>query len=212
MATKTLDSGQEKVEMLCNALIEEALEPAKKQAESIIAQAEEQARKKLQEAEEQAKVFMEEALAKIETERALFHTSIKQAAKLSVQELRQAIEERIFSHELQSAVNSQSSKPDVIAKILHALIQNLEKEGIRANLSAVIPKSVKPDEVNALLKDELVKHLREKGVKIGHFHGGAQVVLNDQRITVDVTDETLKELITGYIKESFREYFFPKDK
>lgn len=210
METKTLDSGKEKVDLLCKALIDEAIEPAKKQAKTIVDEAEEQARKRLHEAEQQANSFMAEARAKIESERKLFKTSLEQAARQSLEKLRQDIEERFFSVELQELIQKDSSQPDIVAKLIQAIISHIDKEGLSSDLSAVIARETSPERVNELLTEKFVGKLRQGGVQVGDFRGGATVILNDKRMTLDMTDDTLKELMTGFLKESFRELFFAK--
>lgn len=204
---KTLQEGQKKIQHICNLLKSEAIEPAKKEAEAIIDGAKAQAQEIIAESEKQAQRNIEEAKKGIEQEKNVFQSFMVQAAKQTMESLRQEIEKKFFNSELHRYIVEHTADPKTIARLTEAVIAAIEKEGISANLSVLIPKSVPPKEVNAFLAENTLNKLKEKSVAIGDFAGGVQVKLNDKQMTIDITDEALVDLLSVY-RKGFRELIF----
>ncbi len=59
-----------------------------------------------------------------------------------------------------------------------------------------------------LLAHEILEKLKEKSVLIGSFTGGIEVKLHRENITLDMSDDALKELMANYIRKDFRELIF----
>ena len=205
---ETLEKGKDKIQRICDALRKETLEPALQEADKIVAEAKVRAEHIIKEAHMQAEKLLSSAREAIHQERNVFHSSLEQAGKQGVQALKQAIEETLFSNELRKVVERQSSDSKIIAKLLASIVHAIEKEGIETQLSAVIPSVVSVDEVNRLLGEEILKKLREGSVTLGEFAGGAQVKLLDKKMTIDITDEALIELLSNYVRKDFRKLLF----
>lgn len=144
----------------------------------------------------------------IEQERNVFHSSLQQAAKQVMEALRQSIEHHLFNPHLHKEINQATVNPKVIADLISALVKYIEKEGISGDLSAFIPKTVSTKEINDLLTDEILKRLKEQSVILGDFTGGVQVKFVDKKLTLDITDETLEDLISRYVRKDFRKLIF----
>ena len=205
---KTLDKGGEKIQKICQALREETIEPAREQAESILAEAHAERERIIRQAELDAKSVLQQARKQIEQERKVFDTSLGQAARQSVEQLKQEIEQQLFNTELQELVDKAATSPQVVAKLIEAIVGALQKDGLGADLSALVPKSVKAEEVNNLLAEGILKKLRTGTVQVGSFAGGAQVKLNGKQMTLDISDVAISELLTGFLREDFRKLFF----
>ncbi|MFQ5730001.1 MAG: V-type ATP synthase subunit E, partial [Waddliaceae bacterium] len=193
---KTLEKGEDKIQQICDALRKETLMPAKQEAEKLVEEGKRRAEQVVKEAHAQADKILAKARETIDQERNVFHSSLEQAGKQSLQELRQVIENKLFHQELQKIVNEQSSDPKVIAKLIASIIEAIEREGISTKLSAVVPEAVSTEEVNRLLGERIVKKLSEKSVSLGEFVGGAQVKLLDKKMTIDITDDAVMELLS----------------
>lgn len=206
---KTLDKGQEKIKKICEALRDETLEPAQKEAQDIIKAAHKQAEHILAEAQKKAESLQAGARASIEQERNVFQSSLQQAAKQSVEALRQSIEAKFFNEHLYEIIEKGAVDPQLIANLINAIVKALEREGVAANLTALIPKDISERQVNELLLKDVISKLREKSVVIGDFTGGAKVTLNNKRVTIDISQEALKELLGSYIvRKDFRKLVF----
>lgn len=206
---KTLEKGQDKIKKICSVLRDETLEPAKKEAEEIISDGKRQAEEIIAEAEKQAKKIIDNARAAIEQERNVFNSTLEQAAKQSVEALRQSIERRFFNEHLQSVIEKNASSADLVAKLITAIVHALEKDGLAADLTALVPSALSPKEINELLLKDVLKTLKENTVGVGGFAAGAQVRLDNKKMTIDITEQSLKELLAGYVvRKDFRKMIF----
>ncbi len=205
---KTLEKGEEKIQKICDALRKETLEPAKQEAEELINEAKLRAEQIIAEARQESEKILAHARENVEQERNVFHSSLEQASRQSVEELRQEIEHRLFNDELEQLVSKQTKDPKVIGKLVDAIVKAIEKEGLKTDISVVIPNTVKPDEVNAVLGEGVLKKLKDGGVKIGGFSGGAQVKLLEKKMTIDITEQSLIDLLSKYLRKDFRQLLF----
>jgi len=205
---KTLEKGEEKIQKICDALRKETLEPAKQEAEELINEAKLRAEQIIAEARQESEKILAHARENVEQERNVFHSSLEQASRQSVEELRQEIEHRLFNDELEQLVSKQTKDPKVIGKLVDAIVKAIEKEGLKTDISVVIPNTVKPDEVNAVLGEGVLKKLKDGGVKLGGFSGGAQVKLLEKKMTIDITERSLIDLLSKYLRKDFRQLLF----
>ena len=208
---KTLEQGQDKIQKICNVLRQETLEPAKEEAERILEEARAQADQIRQEAKEEAEGIIATAQQKSEQEKNVFHSSLDQASRQSVETLRQTVENQFFNEELDAVLIKELTKPSTIADLINAVVSSIEKEGITANLSVAIPKAVDPKEVAALLLDRVTKRLAKGDLDLEPFSGGAKVKLIDEKMTLEITEDALKEVLARYVRKSFRELLFGKE-
>ena len=205
---KSVDTGKDKVKKICEVLKRETLDPAKKEADLIIHQAREDAAKIIEDAKREAQKIHSDAKKKIEEERNVFESSINLACRKSLSTLKQDIEEKLFDPELSKWIGKAAQDPHVIAELISAIVKGIEKEGIDADLQALIPSTVSSKTVNQELLKGIVERLKEKSVLIGEFQGGAEVKIVDQNITIDITDEALKALVASFVRDDFRSVVF----
>jgi V/A-type H+/Na+-transporting ATPase subunit E len=206
-----LDTGKDKIKQICEILKNETIQPAKEEAQKIVEGAEQEARNIIRDAETKADNILQSAKSKITKERELFENSIAQACRQGIESLRQDIENKLFNSELTSWVTKHTADTHVASKLINALVAAVEKEGVSADFSAIIPKHVPSEKVNAILLRGILEKLREKSVVVGEFMGGVQLKLHDRKMTLDLSDEALKELIGQYIRKDFREILFKND-
>lgn len=205
---KTLDKGQDKIKKICDILRNETLEPAQKQAEEIIAAAEKKGEEIVREAERRAHKVIDDAKLNIEHQHNVFESSLQQAAKQAVEALRQAVEKQFFNDELDVLLDGPARDPAIVADLLKSIVKAIEKEGLAVNLTAEIPKSVSSKEMNGLLGEKILKTLANGTTVLGEFNGGVKVRLNNKRMTLDVTKETIKDLLAAYLRKDFRKMIF----
>ncbi len=205
---KSLEKGQDKIQRICDKIRRETIEPAKEEAQDVITAAQERAKEIIAEAERQAAQLIKQARGQMEQERNVFHSSLQQASKQALEALRQEIEHHLFNEELQVALDKQLADPKLIADLINGLVKAIEKEGLSTDLSAVIPRQVAADDVSALLLDGVRKRLKGKPLEIGSFAGGAQVRLHGKKMTLDLSDQALKELLANYVRKDFRQLIF----
>lgn len=205
---KTLDRAEDKIQKICDALKNETIEPARHEAERIIVDAKAEAEAIVRDAEKQKDKILHDARLKVDQERNVFHSSLEQAAAQTLEALRQSIEKRLFDKELGGLLAEATSDPQVIAKFIDCIIQAIEKEGTGADFEAIIPKKVDPKEVVKHLLAEVVKKLNGQTVVLGDISGGAQVKIRDKRMTIDISDAVLQQILARYVSKDIRELVF----
>jgi V/A-type H+-transporting ATPase subunit E len=204
---KTLEHGSQKIKKICDILKNETIEPAKIESETIKEEAKSRAEEMIQQARREIEKQRQEFRASIEQERNVFQSTLNQASKLVVETLKQEITEKLFNKELHSLVEKEMKDVHLIARLVEAMIQAIKKEGLSANLSAIIPQTVSEKEVNALLGEHILNELKEHSVILGDIEGGAKIKLHDKNMTVEMSDSSLMELLARFAP-SFREAIF----
>lgn len=205
---KELESGKDKIKKICDIIKNETLEPAQKEAERIVQEAEEQARNIVKKAERDAADIIKKAQANNVTEKALLQKQIAQALQQAKEKLRQEIQDSLFNKGMMHWLEQESVDPKLVAHMITALVEAVEKEGLSTNFSAVVGKMVSVDKINAaLLKNTLTK-LQGESVIVGDFTGGAQLRLHDRQLTLDMSDRALKELLGTLVRKEFRDLLF----
>lgn len=205
---KSLEQGQDKIEAICEALRTQTLEPAMKKAEEIVQEAERIATQKIHAAEKEGAQIVQRAKEEAKQQYQVFQSTLSQGAKLALETLRQQILDHFFNIGLENLIVEESSDPNVIARIIEALIKAIEKEGFAANLQAEIPKAASLDQVNKLLAKSALEHLEGKSVQLGSFKGGGKLKIRDKKMLIDMSDEALKELLAAFISKDFRNFIF----
>ena len=205
---ENLETGKEKIKQICEILKNETLEPAKEEARTIIANAEHQARQIIRQAEEKGDQLLKQTKQDIEKQKMVFESSLRQSCLQGIETLRQEIETSLFNQEVVEWIDQQTVDPKLGAKLITALIEAIEKEGTSTDFSALIGEKMSKEEINALLAKRILHKIREKTVTIGGFIGGVQLKLHDRKLTLDLSDEAIKELIAKYIRKDFRNLLF----
>ncbi len=205
---KGIDTGKDKVKKICDVLKRETLEPAKKEAEEIVEAAAVKAEAIIREAKKDAEKTLQDARKEIEKERNVFQSSLNQACKQALEVLKQDIESKLFNPELSKMLHQPLVEPGVLADLIKAVVGAIEKEGTNADLSAFIPQTVTAETVNRLLTKNILEKLKGQSVQVGPLKGGIAVKMDKENITIDVSEEALKELVSNYIRKDFRETLF----
>lgn len=203
-----MDTGKDKVKKICEVLKEETLEPARREAEQIIAQAHCDARKIVEKAQREGERIYEEGKKRMQEEENIFRASLNLACKKGLDTLKQEIEHTLFNQALDLFVDKQMKDPQVVARIISAIVKGIEKEGIDVDLQAEISSAVSKQEVNRELTRGIIDCLKSKSVEIGTISGGAQVRLCDKHLTIEMTNEALKTLLANFVREDFRSIIF----
>ncbi len=205
---KGLETGKDKVKKICEVLKKDTLDPARREAEEIVAAARLKAEELVDEARRLAQKMHHKAREEIEKERTVFQASLSQACRQTLEVLKQTVEEKLFNHELSKQLGQRLREPDVLGALVTAVVNAVEKEGLDTDISAFIPAAVPAASVNAFLTEKILHRLKEKSVLLMPIGGGVEVKLHKEHVTIDISEATLKELVAQYIRKDFRELFF----
>lgn len=203
-----LDSGKDKVKKICDTLMKQTLDPAKQEAKAIIDQAHHEAEKIIRQAKQEAKSLIEEQKLKLLQEKKAFHSSLSIAAKQTLEELKQQILFNLFNKELSKLFISETKKENVVASFIDIIIQTIKKEGLSSHFDVAISQSCSKEKVLDFLCKETRQFLSEKDLHLVKIGGGAKVKLKESHLVLEITDESLKELFSNYIRDDFRALLF----
>ena len=205
---KGLETGKDKIQKICDMLKHETLEPAKQEALELIENAHLQAKEILQVAQKKADELICVAKAEVEERGRVFHASLQFSCRQALGLLKQKIEEQLFCHQLSDLVLKETADPHVIAHIIDSFMKELGEKGLEEEFVAIIPKQISPRSINSLLGAQILERLQKQTVVLGDFAGGVQIQLKNKQVTIDISDETIKDLVSQYIRNDFREMFF----
>ncbi|MBS0615418.1 MAG: V-type ATP synthase subunit E [Verrucomicrobia bacterium] len=202
---KNLETGKDKVKKICDILRKETLEPAKLEADDILAKARREAEEILADAEARAEEMIAHARSDIERQKTVFQASLSQACRQAIDLLKEKIENKLFHPQLLKLLSAPLQDPNVIAKLIAAVVEGIDKQGIDTDLTVQIASTVPARAVNELLAKEIVSRLKEKGVLLSTIGGGIEVKLVKDNITIELSDVALKEMVAEYIRKDFRD-------
>jgi V/A-type H+-transporting ATPase subunit E len=208
MAMKNLETGKDKIQKICDAIRKETLEPAKQEAREIIENAHLQASEIVQEAKEAAAAMKKEALNEIAERQKVFESSLNLACRQGIESLKQKIERDLFAKELTELVDKEMVRPEIIAELIQSFMRSLEDQGIEEDFEVLIPKSISPRSINGLLAQGILDRLKKHSVELGDFHGGVKIRMKGRDITIDISEEVVRELIANYIRRDLRDLVF----
>ena len=203
-----MKTGKHKVKEICDILRQETLEPARAEAEKIVREAETQADQIVHKAKERSEYLLDEARKEIDEERRVFQSSLALSAKQVVASLKEDIESKVFTDATGEMAKGATGGKEIAAAFVNAIVGAIEKSGIEGDLLAEVSGSVKPQEVAALLAAGVKKRLGKEPVVVKDLQGGVRVKCEKDNLTLDLSDETVKELLASYARDDFRKLIF----
>jgi len=202
-----LESANKKVQEICDILREETLTPARREAKKIVEQATWEAEDIIAKAKAEVERIQTENERKLEQQNKIHHSSLQLAVKQAVSKLKQSIVE-VFSTEWESSLKFEMKKDDVIVKLVEVMINAIDKEGLGADLMAIIPHEVSVDMIANQISMNVKEKLKTHEIKLGNFKAGAQIKLVDEKVVIDMTEESIVELLKTYVSDEIRHKIF----
>ncbi|MFN4173786.1 MAG: hypothetical protein ACK4HV_01610 [Parachlamydiaceae bacterium] len=194
-----LDNANDKIQMICEQIKSQAINPALVEAEQIL----DKAKKEAEEIKSKAFKEIEEEKLKafniIEKEKLISQNAINLAVKQAIEKLKSDII-NLFGDQLLNRVESKMSHPDIACKLIDCVCETIQKEGLHSPLHLTIGNKINIQELINALSIELKAKLEKGPIEIGSFTGGAKIKLQDKNLTIDVSDNALKELFSAFLK------------
>ena len=205
---KALETGKDKIQKICDTLRKETLEPAKQEAREIVENAHMQAAAVVAEAQKKADSMLQDSVREMEEKKRVFHASLNLACRQGIEQLKQTIEKELFNRELANLVAKEMADPKLIANLLNSFMRSMEEKGVEEDFIALIPSEISPRAINDLLLSKVLEKLHKNSVSVGDFSGGLQIQLKGKKITIDISDSVVRELIAHYIRRDLRDLVF----
>lgn len=205
---RELETEKDKVQRICDMLRKDTLLPAQEEAEKIIEGAKREAAHIIEKAKQHALEIESQTKKNIEIQGQVFESAMSLSFKQTMEKLRQQIEKNCLKEDLQRFLQAELNQPKVIAKLIEALIAAFEADGVDADLEVFVSSHVPPREINEILAERFLKRLKDHSVLLGSFGGGIQLKIEGDRVTYDLTDRALAEMLSEYLRRDFRDLFF----
>ncbi len=203
-----LEKAETRIQVICDKIRTETLDPAKEEAQAIIENARKEAERILHQANKDAEHTVKDTRKSLEEEKQIFQSSLEQASKQSIEMLKQKIEQSLFNPNLEKWIKDQLGGAASYGTLVEALVKAIEKDGIKSDLSVQIPKAFKADTINAELSQSILKQLKDNSVELSDLPGGIRVKISGKNMVLDLSSKALQEILASYIHKDFRKVFF----
>ncbi|MBN1915014.1 MAG: V-type ATP synthase subunit E [Parachlamydiales bacterium] len=200
--------GKDKIQKICDLIRNETVDPAKQQAKEILENAQLQKDKIIEDAKKEAQKIIQEAKVVMEKHKNVVETSLHLACQQVLGDLKQKIMNRFLNENILEVLQPELSKVNIVAKLINGVVEAIEKEGLDTDINIYISRTVSQKEVQQLLVQNVLARLQQGKILIGDFVSGVKVQLIENKVTIDISDEALQEMITQYIRKDFQELIF----
>ena len=201
-------SGEERLAAICQALRQETLSPAQQEAEALILAAKREAETLLEQAKKEIDELKKGAKKEIEKEKMLFHSSLRHASNQIVDSLKEQLENTLFQKGMDSLIHEQIKSPEQTASLLTVLTKMIEAEGLTASPEIWVGKAIDKKAYLSALATYALNHPFEKELRIGSFSYGCKLVVKDRHMSIEVTEESMRDLLSSVLRRDFRKYLF----
>lgn len=197
-----------KLQEITDQLYLQGLSKGKEEGERFLAEAKEKAATTVENAKAEAEEILAQAKKEAEEIKSKTVSDLKTASEQSLQATKKTLENLIVSEISSSKIDSVLSDTGFVKEIIKAVAEKFSTSE-SCDISLVLPESLKA-ELEPWIKDELSKVL-SKGINAGfsnNISGGFSIGPRDNSWFISLTDKTLKELISEYLRPVTRKLLF----
>lgn len=192
---------------LLDELKKDTLDPALKEAEKIKRDARGFADQLIADAKAQKERLLADAEKEIEQKKQVFQKALESAKRQAVDRLRSEIEVGIFNPEMRSIINEISDEE----KIVRAAIEVMVKSAAAPDIAASVSEKVDVKQLAQSLTKAVAKKLEGKIHPLKGLKGGAQLRVEKEGMTLDLSAEVISELIESYTRSELRGLLFGQE-
>jgi len=201
-------TGDERLAAICQMIRNETLDPAREEAEELRRQAEINADNIIEQAKKKAEKLLAETRDQIEEERVTFQDALKSAARQTLEILKQRIERELFNPQLSEYLEEEFDDEQKTAELISLIIENIRDQGLEGNLSIWIGQKLNKEKVAAHLTKKALSSIPKDGIKVSDHKYGCTVKIIDQHLALEITPESIRDLMTNFLRSDFRSYLF----
>ncbi len=197
-----------KLQELTDKLYNEGLSKGKAEGEALLAQAKEKASAIVEDARKEASAILDKARKDAEELSAKVSNDIKMASSQSIQATKNDIENLIITKAVDSKVNEAFQSEEYVKEIITEVARKFSTDEA-AELSIILPEAMK-DKLGTFVSKELGTILN-KGVEAEYskkINGGFIIGPKDGGYFISMTDETMKSLISEYLRPATKKFLF----
>lgn len=198
----------DKLQELTDRLYNEGLAKGREAGDALVEEARKQAAETVRKAREEAKAIVAEAEKEAADLKVKVEGDLRMAAEQSVQATRQDIERLVVTKLTAGPVDQALGSVDFMKEIIRTVAGKFSAEEA-VDLALMLPESQQA-ELEPFVRGELAA-LLGKGVEATFskkVSGGFRIGPRDGSYFVSLTDETFKELVSGYLRPTTRKILY----
>ena len=202
----------DKIQQIVALLKSDGVDAGRSEAQRIVKEAEERAQAIVRQAEEDAKRLVAEARQEASRQLASAEANVRMAISQGLNQFKQAIEKSVLEQALLDKVKEELGS-ETVKNAVMVLVEAFARSGFSSNDLQVILN----EEQGKALKSSLLKELAAKlpadgklAVQAGGIPGGFLIRSVSGNFSLEVTPQTLQEVLLSYIRSDFRKLFFQR--
>lgn len=198
---------QSKIQKICEEIRKNTIEPALKEAAEIEMHAKKNAEQILVEANEKKQHMLEMAQKEIEEKQKIFENALQLAKQRVMENIKQTIEEALFSKQFMQILQQHTSKKEVVAQIISALLHIVETQELQ-HFTVFVPEQSDVQQLAAQVGRGFMDQLQKKIIPLEGLTGGAKLKIEDKSLVIDLSDEAIEQLLAKFVRKEFRKILF----
>lgn len=205
---KTADTAQDRLDKICTHLIDDVLSKAHQQSDQMVEEARTEAEKIIEKATLHAKQIVQTAQETAAAERQMFEASLRLAARNAIGELEYQIISNLISEHLDKSLLKHLSSEAILLDLLKTLVNGLASQGFALQFEAIVHEKITTDHLAmALIQEGLAKGV-SCSVRAEGKQPGFCLRMKDGTIAIEMTAETVKDLLTASLSEELKTLLF----
>jgi V/A-type H+-transporting ATPase subunit E len=205
---KKLESGQDQLQRICDLLRHDTLEPALAEARRIENEAQQNAKRLIEDAHRKASEREAAAHEQIKKEREIFDQNLRQALKQAADMLKQEILHSLFNSSLAALLQRPLSEPHLMAKLVDAIVEAIQKEGIDSSLELEVGKQIPAQQLVQALQPAVKEELQKGRILTASFPSGIAIKISDKDVTLDMSESAIRDWLGRFLRKDFRDMLF----
>lgn len=197
-----------KLQELTDKLYNEGLSKGKEEGAQIVKNAQSEATSLIEKAKAEAEAIIEKAKKEAEDTRSKVESNLQTAASQLILTTKKDIENLVISKMVDGEVKGAMSNPEFIKGIISTIAEKFSTTE-SSDLQLIMPESLKKD-LEPFIKDNLSKVLKN-GVEASFsekISGGFRIAPKDGSYFISITEDTVKELISEYLRPATKKILF----
>ncbi|MBN2435701.1 MAG: hypothetical protein JXK07_10590 [Spirochaetes bacterium] len=204
--TQSPQTFETKMQNISEYLKERVLDPAEQEKKNILAEAREESSRILEEARKEAGKIVAEAREHAEREKNSLHSALRIASKQAIDTLKLALEKSVLKQLVAEPVSGVISSEEVVKSFIAEVIKTTAGQSAEIMISDDLK-----NKISDYVKNEIIAKSSSKiALSAENVPSGFAVVLSDKQLMLDFTEESLIELLSGFVRSELREYLFEK--
>ncbi len=203
-------SVNDKIKNISEYIKNNVITPAEEEKLKIIEEAQKNAAEIIKNAEKRANEIIIEAEKKAAHEKNALESSLRIAAKQSIDALKIAFEKEIFRKGIELPAKESLKKEDVIKSFIAEVLQLHISKGIAGETEITIPQENKAAIIE-MVKEFVAKNSTAKISIAGDtIPNGFAVTFKEHNLSLEFTDQSVTELIAEFLRPELRKFLFEK--